>query len=74
VSFFAQSRSREQTKRRIDCVQRWIGFFEDDGKGFAEGPNYQLAKPHVQPLAKENAIDLARERRAFTVRRDALAR
>src|SRR5437667_5176566 len=28
-----------QSKQRSDCMQRWIGFSEDDGRGFAKGAN-----------------------------------
>jgi hypothetical protein len=52
-------------------MQRWIGFSEDDGSGFAEGANISRIYRH---RVEDNTIHLARKLRAFTVRRDALTR
>jgi len=55
-------------------MQRWIGFSEDDGSGFAEGANISWQSRIYRHRVEDNAIDLARKLRAFTVRRDALTR
>jgi hypothetical protein len=75
VAFFlALLRSREETKRRSDCMQRWIGFSKDDGSGFAEAENIRRQSRIYSHRVEDNAIYLARKLRAFTVRRDGSAR
>src|SRR5437763_9157944 len=63
-----------QSKQRSDCMQRWIGFSEDDGRGFAKGANVRRQSRIYCYRVEDNAIHLARKLRAFTVRRDDLAR
>jgi hypothetical protein len=55
-------------------MQRWIGFSEGDGSGFAEGANINRQSRIYRHRVEDNAIHLARKLRAFTVRRDALTR
>ena len=51
-----------------------MDFFEDDGSGSAEGANLSWQSRIYRRRVEDNAIHLARERRAFTVRRDASTR
>src|SRR5437867_9310268 len=55
-------------------MQRWIGFSEDDGRGFAKGANVRRQIRIYCHNVEAKAIHLARKLRAFTVRRDDLAR
>ena len=57
-----------QIKRRSDCMQRWIGFSEDEGRGFAEGANMRQLSRIDCYRVEDNAIHLARKLRPFTVR------
>src|SRR5437899_5903275 len=55
-------------------MQRWIGVSEDDGGGFAKAANVRRQSCIYCHRVEDNAIHLARKLRAFTVRRDDLAR
>src|SRR5436305_3356841 len=74
VFFGAIGSLTRQSKQCSDCMQRWIGVSEDDGGGFAKAANVRRQSCIYCHRVEDNAIHLARKLRAFSVRRDDLAR